>query len=199
MARLSLQVREALKRQVPKVAKKDLNREVRKAFKRTKNQMMKEFLQLPITQELMAGPEASNISGTLRGVTNLFAFIGFDAGEKPVDMIIQALENTNIQFRKELKKGEKLGAEYSINLPTPEQIFAMTPMPWALGRSWARGIESGISGLGFLLRKNNRGRSGRAIQSRVKVRGGAFKPTPYITAFLQKYKKKFECLEYKSK
>ena len=114
MAKLSLQVREALKRQVPKVAKKDLNREVRKAFKRTKNQMMKEFLQLPITQELMAGPQASNISGTLRGVTNLFSFIGFDAGEKPVDAIIRALENTNIQFRKELKKGNKLGAEYSI-------------------------------------------------------------------------------------
>jgi hypothetical protein len=26
-------------------------------------------------------------------------------------------------------------------------------MPWAAGRSWAKGIETGISGLGFYLRK----------------------------------------------
>ena len=44
MAKLSLQVREALKRQVPKVAKKDLNREVRKAFRATKKKMINEFL-----------------------------------------------------------------------------------------------------------------------------------------------------------
>ena len=43
MAKLSLQVREALKRQVPRVAKKDLNREVRKAFRATKKKMIKEW------------------------------------------------------------------------------------------------------------------------------------------------------------
>ena len=68
-------------------------------------------------------------------------------------------------------------------------------MPWATGRSWAQGIERGISGLGFLLRKNNRGRSGAAIQSRVKVRGGRFRNTVYISAFIKKYKKRFEELE----
>jgi hypothetical protein len=198
MARLSLQVREDIKRQVPKLAKTQLNKQIRKDFKRIKNQMIKEFLALPVTQELMAGPSSSNISGTLRGVTNLFAFIGFDSSDRPVDVLLELLQRTDVQFQKTISKGNRVGAQYIVNLPTPEEIFAKTPMPWALGRSWVKGIESGISGLGFLLRKNNKGRSGRAIQSRVKVRGGSFKPTPYMTVFLTKYKKKFESLDQKS-
>ena len=66
----------------------------------------------------------------------------------------------------------------------------MTPMPWATGRSWAQGIETGISGLGYLLRKND-GRSGKAIQSRNKVRSGKFQNTSYISALIKKYKKEF--------
>ena len=134
-------------------------------------------------------------SGTLGGVTNLFAFIGFDKGDQPVTPIIQLLENTSIQFNKQLRENNKLGISYNVNLPTAEEIFAITPMPWAIGRSWAKGIETGISGLGYLLRKNSRGRSGSAIQSRVKVRGGKFKNTAYISAFINKYRKKFQELK----
>ena len=47
--------------------------------------MIKEFLQLPVTQELMQGPNAPNISGTLGGVTNLFAFIGFDKDNPSIE------------------------------------------------------------------------------------------------------------------
>lgn len=198
MARVSLQVREDIRRQVPKLAKTQLNKQVRKDFKRIKNQMIREFLALPVTQELMAGPSSSNISGTLRGVTNLFSFIGFDSNDRPVDALLELLQRTDVQFQKTINRGNAVGAQYLVTLPTPEEIFAKTPMPWALGRSWVKGIESGISGLGFLLRKNNKGRSGRAIQSRVKVRGGSFKPTLYMTAFLNKYKKKFESLNQKS-
>ena len=93
-----------------------------------------------------------------------------------------------------MKKGKKIGAVYNITLPTAQQIFSITPLPWATGRSWAQGIEVGISGLGYLLRKN-KGRSGAAIQSRVKVRGGRFKNTSYISAFIKKYRKRFEELK----
>ena len=84
--------------------------------------------------------------------------------------------------------------DFMVTLPTAEQIFSITPLPWATGRSWAQGIERGLSGLGFLLKKN-KGRSGAAIQSRVKVRGGKFHNTPYISAFLKKYRKRFEELK----
>jgi hypothetical protein len=63
-------------------------------------------------------------------------------------------------------------------------------MPWASGRSWAKGIETGISGLGFLLRKEG-GRSGKAIQSKNKVRSQRFQNTQYISALIKKYKKEF--------
>ena len=87
-----------------------------------------------------------------------------------------------------------MGIIFEVTLPTAEDIFAVTPLPWASGRSWAEGIERGLSGLGYLLRKN-KGRSGAAIQSRVKVRGGRFHNTPYISAFIRKYKKRFEDLQ----
>ena len=152
-------------------------------------------MSLPVTQEILQGPDGSNISGTLDGVSNLFAFIGFNKGQQPILPILEALENTNIQYRKPLKKGQKVGAVYTVTLPTAEEIFSITPLPWATGRSWAQGIERGLSGLGYLLRKNNKGRSGSAIQSSVKVRGGRFKNTAYISAFITKYSKRFKELK----
>ena len=96
---------------------------------------------------------------------------------------------------KELTKTNQIGVSFNVFLPTAEEIFAITPLPWATGRSWAQGIERGLSGLGYLLRKEG-GRSGAAVQSRVnKVRGGRFQNRPYISSFINKYKKRFEELK----
>tara|TARA_R110002020_G_scaffold182700_1_gene378386 strand:- start:2242 stop:2832 length:591 start_codon:yes stop_codon:yes gene_type:complete len=192
--KLTKKGKESLRRQASKKIKNPVTKQVQKKFNIIKKEMIKEFMSLPVTQEILQGPGGINISGTLDGVSNLFAFIGFDRGEQPVLPIIQALENTNIRYDKPLKKGKKIGAVYNITLPTAQQIFSITPLPWATGRSWAQGIEVGISGLGYLLRKN-KGRSGAAIQSRVKVRGGRFKNTSYISAFIKKYRKRFEELK----
>ena len=186
-------VKAALKRQAPKQMRKGLEKEAREKFKRIKKEMISEFLANPITQEIMAGPSAANISGTLNGATNLFAFIGFDRGTDPMAPILSMLENITLQFNKEIKT-TKLGINFQVNLPTAQDIFAITPLPWAVGRSWAEGIERGLSGLGYLLRKN-KGRSGAAIQSGVKVRSGKFHNQPYISSFINKYKKRFEDLK----
>tara|TARA_R100000152_G_C6780727_1_gene213868 strand:- start:4023 stop:4607 length:585 start_codon:yes stop_codon:yes gene_type:complete len=194
MAALPPDVRNALKRQVPKAVRKSFEKETKEKFKTIKQEMIKEFLEHPVTREIMEGPSASNISGTLQGVTNLFAFIGFDEGDQPVLPIIALLESTEISYRKEVKS-RGLGVSFDISLPNAEEIFAITPLPWATGRSWAEGIERGISGLGYLLRKSG-GRSGAAVQSRVnKVRGGRFQNLPYISSFIKKYKKRFEQLK----
>ena len=195
MPALPLDVQQALKRQAPKALKEPLSKDVRKRFNRIKKEMIKEFMSLPVTQEILQGPDGINISGTLDGVSNLFAFIGFDRGDQPILPILQSLENTSIQYKGPLKEGRKLGNNFSVSLPTAQEIFAVTPLPWATGRSWAEGIERGISGLGFLLRKNNKGRSGAAIQTSVKVRGGRFKNTAYISSFIKKYRKRFENLK----
>ena len=71
-------------------------------------------------------------------------------------------------------------------------------MPWATGRSWARGIESGISGLGYYLKvSRDSSRSGLGIQSprRVRASGVKFKNTQYISALIKKYKKEFQNLK----
>ena len=178
-AALPPDVTAALRKQAPKLMRKGMEREVKKKFDTIKQEMIKEFLGNPVTQEILAGPDTSNISGTLNGVSNLFAFIGFDSGEQPIAPILALFEKMTIKFER------------------ADDIFAITPMPWATGRSWAQGIERGISGLGYLLRKK-KGRSGSAIQSRVKVRAGKFQNTAYISALISKYKKKFEELKWLS-
>ena len=189
------EVQNAIKKQAPRVGKSALKKEVNTKFKKIKKEMIQEFLTLPVTQELLGGPDAPNISGTLNGFTSLFAFIGFDAGDQPIAPILNALERTQLEYSKELKESRRIGGKFIVTLPTAEQIFSMTPMPWAIGRSWAQGIETGISGLGFLLRKKGKGRSGAALQSRVKVRGGRFKNTAYISSFIKKYEKRFRNLK----
>ena len=195
MPKLPIDVQQAIKRQAPRLLKKDFKRITGQRFRKIKQRMIAEFLENPITMEIMGGPSSPNLSGSLDGVSNLFAFIGFDQGDDPIAPILARLQETHIQFSKFLTtSSSKVGMEFQITLPTDEEVFAITPLPWASGRSWAQGIERGLSGLGYLLRKNE-GRSGAAIQSRVKVRGGRFKNRPYISAFLRKYKMKFEDLK----
>ena len=194
MAKLPLDVQNALKNQLPKAVRRDFEKEVRKEFKKIKDEMLKEFLTDSVTLEILEGAGATNISGTLGGVSNLFAFIGFDSGEQPITPILQLLEGTQITYKQEIRKRE-IGVEFDVSLPTAQDIFAVTPLPWASGRSWSEGIERGLSGLGYLLRKSG-GRSGAAVQSRVnKVRSGRFQNRPYISALIKKYRKRFEDLK----
>ena len=194
MAKLPIDVQNALKRQAPKALRRDFEKEINKKFKDLKNEMIKEFLTDPVTIELLEGAGASNISGTLGGISNLFAFIGFNSGEQPIPPILNMLEGTQIIYKQEIKQ-RGIGVEFEVSLPTAEDIFMVTPLPWASGRSWAEGIERGLSGLGYLLRKSE-GRSGAAIQSRVKrVRSGRFQNRPYISSLIKRYRKRFENLK----
>ena len=95
--KLTKKGKESLRRQASKKIKNPVTKQVQKKFNIIKKEMIKEFMSLPVTQEILQGPGGINISGTLDGVSNLFAFIGFDRGEQPVLPIIQALENTNIR------------------------------------------------------------------------------------------------------
>ena len=151
--------------------------------------MILDFLSLPVTEEIAAGPDSSNVSGTLSGKGNLFGFIGFEELDKPIEPIIDLLESSDIVIRE--------GSDYlvTITIPSAASIFNATPMPWATGRSWAKGIESGISGLGFYINKSGAGRSTAGFQSSKKSQGGNFKRVQYISAFIQKYIKQFSSIK----
>lgn len=179
--------------QSPKIARVQVQKQGKAAFQKIKNKMIVEFLNHPVTRELKEGIDASNISGTLGGATNLFSFIGFNSDSDPT----KDIENVLQTARFESAKARLKTIELSIYIPDAKDVFNATPMPWAPGRSWAKGIESGISGLGYYLKVvRDNSRSGLGIQSSKKVRGGAkFKNTQYISALLKKYRKEFENLQ----
>lgn len=162
-----------------------------KKIEKTKKEMISNFLSLPITKEILGGKESSNISGTLGGYGNLFTFIGFNSGDRPIDPIISLLNQTNYKFIKFNRAGV---GKISIEMPSKDQIFKATPLPWAGGISWAQRMEIGLSGLGMYLnlsKSNDYSRSGKGIQSSNKIRTGKFSNTPYISAFLNKWQKAF--------
>lgn len=173
--------------------KPQVTKMIRRAFQNKKNQMIAEFLNHPVTQEIQMGISAKNISGTLNGATNLFSFIGFEAGSDPTNVIEEAFQR-GIKINFIRSTGRTI--IYKIDIPEPKEIFAITPMPWATGRSWAKGIESGISGLGYYIKKTENSRSGLGVQSprQVRKKGSRFKNTKYISELINKYKKEFKNL-----
>lgn len=175
------------------IAKEYLQQSLTDEFNRIKDEMIQEFMNHPVTEEIMGGVNAENTSGTLSNRTgNLFSFIGFEASDNPILDILNVLEQSNIKFLYSNRKNFIV----KITIPTSESIFSKTPMPWASGRSWAKGIESGISGLGFYIQKFNQGRSEGGIQIDKKISTGKFTNTPYISALINKYTQKFTSINY---
>jgi len=160
-----------------------------KKFELEKKRMISDFLKLPVTKELLAGPRAQNISGTLGGYGNLFTFMGFEAGADPISPIISLLEKTQINFNNLTSRGT---TRIRVEMPSARDIFDVTPLPWATGISWARGIEVGMPGLGQYMNKYSIfSRSGMGIQSNNKLRPGGFSNTAYISKFIKDWQRQF--------
>jgi hypothetical protein len=193
---MAFQLDRSVKRRVAQLIKEDFDKKIERSFNNIKAEMIRELMNHEITKEISIGVGASNSSNTLGGYGNLFTFIGFEAGTSPIDAIKREFDKTVIRFRTLTDDGPI----WNIYLPAPEDIWDVTPMPWAEGRSWAKGIETGISGVGWYLynQKKNypQSRSGPAIQvkskSSSKVR---FKNVKYISDILNRYEKKFSQLD----
>jgi hypothetical protein len=193
---MAFQLDRSVKRRVAQLVKDDFEKRIERSFNNIKAEMIRELMNHKITKEISIGVGASNSSNTLGGYGNLFTFIGFEAGTSPIDAIKREFDKTVIRFRTLTDDGPI----WNIYLPAPEDIWDVTPMPWAEGRSWAKGIETGISGVGWYLynQKKNypQSRSGPAIQvkskSSSKVR---FKNVKYISDILNRYEKKFSQLD----
>ena len=190
--KLPRDVQSIIDAQTPKLLRVPFEKTVQEKFETLKNQMINEFLNHPISQEISEGPQASNSSGSLGGYGNLFSFIGFEEDDEPLKPILEKLQETNFKYSGEVASGVK----FSILLPTAKEIFEVTPMPWASGRSWAKGIETGISGLGFYLKlKTKNSRSGEGIQTSVKANTRRFKNQQYISLLINKYSNLFAQLK----
>ena len=174
--------------QADKEYQKQVNSIIDSEFNKIKNDYIQEFINHPITQEIKGGINAANTSGTLGGITNLYSFIGFDEGTDPIRPIEDLLNKSNYRI---VFNNKATDSTVIFDIPTAAQIFEITPMPWAIGRSWARGIETGISGLGYYLKKIKNSRSGLGIQSSTEqIRTGAsFKNTKYISDLINRFSK----------
>lgn len=177
-------------KQVVRTYSKTFQQRIITAFNKIKKEMLAEFLAHPITVEIRGGPDAENSSGTLNGYGNLFSFIGFDQGDNPIDEIEGILNLSKIEYGRDTETGFTM----KIYLPSKQDIFGSTPMPWAAGRSWAEGIERGIAGFGRYLNIDTavNSRSGAGIESESVIRKGKYTPVPYISSLLNKYTKKFQ-------
>ena len=179
--------------QADKEYRNEIKRVIDQEFNKIKNEFIDEFMNHPITQEIQGGISATNSSNTLGGITNLYSFIGFDEGTDPIRPIEELLKKSNYRI---LFNNRSVEATVIFDIPTAAQIFEITPMPWATGRSWARGIETGISGLGYYLKKTKNSRSGLGVQStNQQVRSGVmFKNSKYISDLINRFNKELKQL-----
>jgi hypothetical protein len=152
-------------------------------LKENLDQYIIEIQDHPVSKELNDGPDAENISSTLNGKENLFAFIGFDSEDKPIEDLTDLIKQNTFLDKKSTFDKRNFELKFNVFTPSIEEIKNQTPLPFERGRSWVKGIEDGISGFGYyvygLLFPTSR--SGRGIQSKNKVRVTAYKPVKYMT------------------
>lgn len=168
---------------------------LRPLFNQLREDMIEEFLNHPVTEEIALGPKLNWGSPLLGGYGDLFSFIGFDKSDDPIKPIVELFRG--LRLFSVTSKG--LDHKFEVRFfPTMDDVESVTPMPWAEGRSWASGIEHGISGLGSYLNKEHPvSRSTAGIQAKkkdgspAKLRSGKFQNTPYISQILNKYRAKF--------
>jgi len=181
-------VKELSKGSNNKVTSKLVETEVSKKVKDSKEKMLAEFSNHPVTQEIDSGPDASNSSNTLGGYGNLYSFIGFSRGDQPTANIKKELSK---RVYTKTRKGAKAGSyRVETNTPTQVQLEEMGQIPWASGLSWVRGIEKGISGLGqyFYKRRPSRvSRSGSAVQTKNNS-GRRFSSTNYLSNIYRRFR-----------
>lgn len=173
-----------------------VDRKIKSLFERAHSALMREFLNHPVTKELIQSAKnpasGTNISGTLGGYGNLFTFLGFWFEKDPT----KALENL-------LKKGfsanrtvrRKNFLYYRVHTPTPEQIKDASPMDWHPQVSWAYAVENGnFSGAAeashYIFKTWLSSRSTHGIQIKHDYSSISFRETPYLSEILNNFKEK---------
>ena len=152
------------------------------------------FEKHPVTSELESGPRGENISGTLGGYGNLFSYIGFSSGASPIEPLRTYLNRKPRVYRnsKFIKKSNSAEFVFRIEIPSFSEMEALAQSPFE-GRSWLRGLERGISGLGYYLHSKTGqlagSRSGFGLQTENRLRAMTFKPITYMTNILKEFRR----------
>lgn len=168
--------------------------QVQRRLSNLERQMIAEIKNHIISQEIIGGsrdPEnAPNLSGTLGGYGNLWAFIGFYEGDDPIASVVGSIEG---RFRVSSVRREGGVVKVEGEKATIEEVYENTPMPWASGRSWAESIHQGISGFGrYLSTDSERSRSGGGLEVPNTIRGGKYRNVPYLAPIFKRAQEKLQ-------
>ena len=166
----------------------------RRRLETAQKELLKELDSHEVTQSL----EKKTRTSLLGHDANLFEFLGFHESENPVSVVRDAFKNY-IKIRKTPSK-KKISAtrityNFSVTHPSLNELYQVTPLPWGGGRSWIRAVEKGgVSNFNYTLRTttSQNSRSGTAIQSRNEVRSFNYKPVPYLSNMLNKFRLKLK-------
>lgn len=163
----------------------------RKVLQESKQELIQEFNDHPVTKEIAAGPTAANSSGTLGGKGNLFSFLGFNDGTDPIGPVRNLLQKIELSTGKPTMSGNKI--QFRVNVPDSNEFENASKMPWESGRSWLYDIERTISGLSqYLYGEFKKSRSGTGAQAENSVTSKTFVPVRYFGTMLDKFIKKLK-------
>jgi hypothetical protein len=169
-------------------------------FGEAKGELFTEILEHPVAQELNVNSalEASSSKYLSGAKGNLYSFIGFRAGYNPSQALIKFLDDT-IRF---IPATSVVEAARSLRLkncfadfPSRSDFDAAVPLAWQPGLSWPHAIEEGISGLGhYLFIYHEESRSGKGIETPLKVNSLSFTPISFITPILERFKNRLNSI-----
>lgn len=172
-----------------------------------KTKFLQEFDNHPVSQEIKSGAQKEGNVDGVRG--NLFSFIGFEAGETPVEDLYYYFEQAiNLVSRRGVYDNATRTFTYKMRGPTEQGILKVTDMSkyaisnnrtkFGAGLSWVAMIERGIPGLSQYkfstdqeeLRgknpKKGASRSGTGLQRKNEIHPGAsYQAREYLTELLQ--------------
>ena len=184
-----IQAVEAVLKQTGRFVRPVVEPRLIKEFRKIKKEMLSEFDNHSVTQELVG--KTGSVPSAFVSHGSLFGFIGFDESDSPTEIVREMLNESELKF---IKIKDKV-VNFRIFYPSKEDLFSATPLPWATGRSWLKGIESGMSGLGrYLNEESSASRSGGGIQSEGIIRSGRFRNSKYISEILHNFIKKIDNL-----
>jgi hypothetical protein len=158
---------------------------------RAKEELVQEFNESPVTQEIEAGPDVEHSRVLPEGYGNLFSFLGFEDGSDPVSPVREQLERIGVNKKPQVTANKWV---FTIRVPSADDLEKASPMQWETGRSWINAITKGLTGFSYYLStlKRRVGRSGTGVQTENVIRPGTyFAGTSYIIGMLGKFKRKF--------
>lgn len=162
---LNKSFRDSIRKQAfdDKKLRRDFRVLVEKQFRSAHKKLMASFDGHAVTKELEGGPGGGNTTGTLKA-GNLFGFIGFDSSSNPIAPLRKALAGANILIHRSNRR--TFTHVFKAHMPTKEELYKLTPLPWASGISWLYALEEkGLSNLGqYVFTESSRSRSNAGIQ-----------------------------------